>query len=55
MLEMFTGKRPTNEMFKDDFNLRNMVKMSLPERLEQIVDSALIGVQERNYNNDTNV
>lgn len=42
LLEMFTGKRPTDEMFKDDFNLHNFVKMSLPERLVQVVDSALL-------------
>ncbi|GMN53241.1 hypothetical protein TIFTF001_022385 [Ficus carica] len=33
LLEMFTGKRPTDEMFKDDFNLHYFVKMALPERL----------------------
>ncbi|PON76723.1 Tyrosine-protein kinase, partial [Parasponia andersonii] len=41
-LEMFTGKRPTDEMFKDDFNLHNFVKMALPERLVQIVDYSLL-------------
>ncbi|PON76726.1 Tyrosine-protein kinase [Parasponia andersonii] len=41
-LEMFTGKRPTDEMFKDDFNLHNFVQMALPERLVQIVDSSLL-------------
>ncbi|PON31545.1 Protein kinase-like domain containing protein [Parasponia andersonii] len=42
MLEMFTGKCPTDEMFKDDFNLHNFVKLALPERLLQIVDSSLL-------------
>ena len=42
ILEMFTGKRPTNEIFKDDFNLHNFVKMALPERLVEIADSALL-------------
>ncbi|XP_024020484.1 probable LRR receptor-like serine/threonine-protein kinase At3g47570 [Morus notabilis] len=42
VMEMFTGKRPTDEMFKDDFNLHNFVKMALPERLVQIVDSSLL-------------
>ena len=42
MLEMFTGKRPTDERFKDDFNLHNFVKMAMPERLMQIVDSSLL-------------
>ena len=38
VLEMFTGRRPTDEMFKDSFNLHNFVRMALPERLAQIVD-----------------
>ncbi|XP_024020483.1 probable LRR receptor-like serine/threonine-protein kinase At3g47570 [Morus notabilis] len=42
LLEMFTGKRPADEMFKDDFNLHNFVKKALPEGLVQIADSALL-------------
>lgn len=41
LLEMFTGKRPTNEMFKDGFNLHNFVQDSLPDRVEEIADSVL--------------
>ena len=64
VLEMFTGKKPTNEIFKDDFNLHNFVKMALPERLSQIVDSTLLPreaegnasmstkLDARNYNNN---
>ena len=39
---MFLGKRPTDEMFKDNLNLNNFVKMALPERLVQIVDPILV-------------
>ena len=39
---MFLGKRPTDEMFKDNLNLNNFVKMTLPERLVQIVDPTLV-------------
>ena len=42
VLEMFTGKRPTDEMFRDDFNLHNFVEKALPHRLVQIMDSALL-------------
>ena len=42
LLEMYTGRSPTNEIFNDDFNLHNFVKMALPERLAEIVDSALL-------------
>ncbi|XP_030931263.1 probable LRR receptor-like serine/threonine-protein kinase At3g47570 [Quercus lobata] len=48
LLEMFLGKRPTDEMFKDDLNLHSFVRMALPEQLVQIVDPALLvrGVEE---------
>ena len=65
MLEMFTGKRPTDDIFKDDFNLHNFVKMALPERLVQIVDSSLLpgetdenalrGEHRRNYINNEGI
>ncbi|KAK9992973.1 hypothetical protein SO802_022676 [Lithocarpus litseifolius] len=42
LLEIFLGKRPTDEMFKDDLNLHSFVRMALPERLVQIVDPALL-------------
>jgi serine/threonine protein kinase len=42
LLEMFLGKRPTNEMFKDNLNLNNFVKVALPKRLVQIVDPTLV-------------
>ena len=41
VLEMFTKKRPTNKMFKDDINLHNFVNTALPEKLVQIVDPNL--------------
>ncbi|KAL0344470.1 UNVERIFIED_CONTAM: putative receptor-like protein kinase [Sesamum radiatum] len=33
ILEMFTGKRPTDSGFEDGLNLHNFVKMALPERV----------------------
>ena len=33
LLEMFLGKRPTNEMFKNGLNLHKFAKMALPDRL----------------------
>ena len=46
VMEMFTGRKPTDEMFKDNFNLHNFVKTALPERLVKIVDSALLPRKE---------
>ncbi|POO01048.1 Protein kinase-like domain containing protein [Trema orientale] len=58
VLELFTGRSPTDEAFKDDFNLHNFVKMALPDRVAQIVDSALLlreveetVVRRQNFNN----
>ncbi|KAL0009430.1 hypothetical protein SO802_010932 [Lithocarpus litseifolius] len=42
VLEMFTGRMPTNDIFKDGLNLHNFVKMALPERLAQVVDPKLL-------------
>ncbi|XP_030961906.1 receptor kinase-like protein Xa21 isoform X4 [Quercus lobata] len=42
VLEMFTGRRPTDDMFKDGLNLHNFVKMSLPKRLIHVVDPMLL-------------
>lgn len=41
LLEMFTGRRPTDELFKDDLNLHNFAKMALPGRVMEIVDEFL--------------
>ena len=42
VLEMFIGRMPTNDMFKDDLNLHNFVKMALPKRLAQVVNPMLL-------------
>ncbi|XP_030964830.1 probable LRR receptor-like serine/threonine-protein kinase At3g47570 [Quercus lobata] len=42
VLEMFTGRRPTDDMFKDGLNLHKFVQMSLPKRLIQVVDPMLL-------------
>ncbi|XP_024200472.1 putative receptor-like protein kinase At3g47110 [Rosa chinensis] len=43
LLEMFTGKRPTDPIFSDSLNLHNFVKIALPEHVEEITDSQLEG------------
>lgn len=42
LLEMFTGKRPTDGVFKDNFSLRNYASMFLPHQVIKIVDPLLI-------------
>ncbi|KAM7473880.1 hypothetical protein LguiB_021123 [Lonicera macranthoides] len=47
LLEMFTGRRPTDEMFKDGLNLHNYIKMALQEQGRmQIVDQTLLAIGE---------
>lgn len=48
LLEMFTGKRPTDEMFQGTLNLHNFVKAASPEQMVEIVDPFLAheGVEE---------
>ena len=46
ILEMLTGRRPTDEMFKDGQNLRNFVAISFPDNLLQILDPRIISEYE---------
>ncbi|XP_022764485.1 probable LRR receptor-like serine/threonine-protein kinase At3g47570 [Durio zibethinus] len=42
LLEMFTGRRPTDELFKEDFSLYKFVMAALPERVVEIIDPILL-------------
>ncbi|KAL7164690.1 hypothetical protein ACSBR2_040566 [Camellia fascicularis] len=42
LLEMFTGKGPTSNMFTGNVNLHSYVKMCLPEQVMQIVDPQIM-------------
>ncbi|KAK8277356.1 hypothetical protein V6Z12_D10G261600 [Gossypium hirsutum] len=42
LLEMLTGKRPTNERFKEGLSLHNFVKAALPNRVVEIIDPILL-------------
>uniref|UniRef100_A0A6N2N6C1 non-specific serine/threonine protein kinase n=1 Tax=Salix viminalis TaxID=40686 RepID=A0A6N2N6C1_SALVM len=42
LLEMITGKRPTDSMFNDAMELHNYVKMALPDRVLEVVDPTLL-------------
>ncbi|CAL5407160.1 unnamed protein product [Camellia sinensis] len=46
LLEMFIGKRPTDNMFNDSLSLHNFVKMALPEQVASVVDPTLIQQRE---------
>lgn len=42
LLEMITGKRPTDSMFKDGLDLHSYVKIALPDRVVDIADPKLL-------------
>ncbi|CAN0927962.1 Probable LRR receptor-like serine/threonine-protein kinase At3g47570 [Linum grandiflorum] len=42
LLEMFTGKRPTEEIFKDDMNLHKFVEMALPDGVLEVADKSML-------------
>ncbi|CAL5366228.1 unnamed protein product [Camellia sinensis] len=46
VLEMFTGKRPTNEMFKDGLSLYSFVNKALPDSVLEISDPILLQTKE---------
>ncbi|EEF33523.1 serine-threonine protein kinase, plant-type, putative [Ricinus communis] len=45
LLEMFTGKRPTHDMFTEGLSLHNFVKGALPEQVTKIIDPCMLRVQ----------
>ncbi|KAL5742573.1 hypothetical protein ACOSP7_029305 [Xanthoceras sorbifolium] len=42
LLEMFTKKRPIDEMFKDGLDLHSFVKMALPEQISDVLDPLFV-------------
>ncbi|KAJ8754278.1 hypothetical protein K2173_002178 [Erythroxylum novogranatense] len=46
LLEMFTGKRPTDNMFRDGLNLHNFSKSALTRHVLEILDPSLLAENE---------
>lgn len=42
LLEIFTGKRPTDDLFSDSLTLHQFVKTSLPDRVAEILDNSAL-------------
>ncbi|KAJ8765682.1 hypothetical protein K2173_014804 [Erythroxylum novogranatense] len=42
LLELFTGKKPTDAMFNEELNLHNFVKVALPDHVTKIVDPEIL-------------
>lgn len=41
LLEMFTGRSPTDDMFKDSFDLHKFAEAALPDRVLEVADPAI--------------
>ena len=52
LLEMFTGKRPFDEMFKDGLNIHKFTAMALPEYVMDIVDPSMFFEEDEENAND---
>lgn len=52
LLEMLTGKRPTDDMFKDNHNLHQFAKTVFPERVVEIIDHRLLSEEIENVSHD---
>ena len=57
ILEMFTGKRPTDTMFQNGLNLHSLAKAALPNQVKDITDPFLVQEIEefhmgRNFNSE---
>ncbi|KAL5701216.1 non-specific serine/threonine protein kinase [Ranunculus cassubicifolius] len=50
VLEMFTGRRPTDDLFKDGLNLHVYASKSLPEQVIRIVDPVLLSEEDETIN-----
>ncbi|KAJ8758604.1 hypothetical protein K2173_000325 [Erythroxylum novogranatense] len=53
LLEMFTGKKPTDDLFTDDLSLHSFVEAALPEQVEKLLDPILLQeIREREMDQD---
>ena len=55
LLEMFTGKRPTDDMFKGGLSLQDFVKEALPMQVTENVDRALLQGRDEAEISDSSV
>lgn len=46
LLEMLTGKRPTDDVFDEDMNLHKFAKGAIPDRALEILDPTLVQEME---------
>jgi serine/threonine protein kinase len=52
LLEMFIGKRPIDEMFKDGLSIHKFTAMALPEHVMDIVDPFIFFEEDKEDDDD---
>ncbi|XP_039137721.1 putative receptor-like protein kinase At3g47110 [Dioscorea cayenensis subsp. rotundata] len=50
LLELVTGKRPTNEVFQQGLSLEKWVRMAFPDRIMEVIDPKLVATYELTTN-----
>lgn len=45
LLEMFTGRTPTDDMFKEGLSLHLFAEMAYPDKISEIIDPVLLQMQ----------
>ncbi|KAH7691137.1 Non-specific serine/threonine protein kinase protein [Dioscorea alata] len=50
LLELITGKRPTNEVFQQGLSLEKWVRMAFPRRIMEVIDPKLVATYELTTN-----
>jgi serine/threonine protein kinase len=54
LLEMFTGKRPTDDMFKEGLSIQKFTALALPKRVMDIVDLSMPFEENEDDDDETN-
>ncbi|KAK2995498.1 hypothetical protein RJ640_000781 [Escallonia rubra] len=49
LLEIFTGKRPTDDMFSNGLNLHKFAEMAIPSRVTEVCDPVLLYDEEQDH------
>jgi len=52
LLEMFTARRPSDDMFKGDQSLRKFVELAFPERVMDVLDPHLLLEEDGDASDD---
>ncbi|XP_071928178.1 probable LRR receptor-like serine/threonine-protein kinase At3g47570 [Coffea arabica] len=47
MIEAFTGKRPKDEMFKEELSIRRWIQELLPGFVDQVIDVKLLHLEDK--------